>query len=68
MTSHGKRWATLLANIWKIFAILLEYSCKNDYKMLISELSKESQEDIIKLEAIVEWNNKVFMDKEVKMI
>ena len=58
----------MLATIWKIFAILLEYACKNDYKMLISELCKESQEDIIKLEAIVERNNKVFMEKEAKMV
>lgn len=36
--------------------------------MLISELSKESQEDIIKLEAIVERNNRVFLEKEQKMI
>lgn len=42
VTSHAKRRATLLATIWKLFAILLEYACKNDYKMLISELSKES--------------------------
>lgn len=68
VTSHGSWRATLLANIWKIFAILLEYACKNDYKMLISELSKESQEDIIKLEAIVERNNRVFLEKEQKMI
>jgi len=68
VTSHAKWRATLLANIWKIFAILLEYACKNDYKMLISELSKESQEDIIWLEAIVERNNKVFLEKEAWMI
>ena len=58
----------MLSNIWKVFAMLLEYSCKNDYKILIAELSKEHQEDLTRLEAIVERNNQLYMEKEDKVL
>lgn len=31
----------MITSIWKVFAILLEYCCRTDYRMLISEISKE---------------------------
>jgi len=33
-----------------VFSILLEYCCKTDYRMLISEISKEHKDEIEKLE------------------
>ena len=38
---HTQKKYTLITNIWKVFAILLEYCCRTDYRMLISEISKE---------------------------
>ena len=32
---------TIITKIWKVFSILLEYCCRTDYRMLISEISKE---------------------------
>jgi hypothetical protein len=32
----GKKYA-LITSIWKAFAVLLEYCCQSDYRMLISE-------------------------------
>lgn len=31
----------MITNIWKVYTILLEYCCRTDYRMLISEISKE---------------------------
>jgi hypothetical protein len=33
-----------------VFSILLEYCCKTDYRMLISEISKEHKDEIDRLE------------------
>lgn len=35
----GKRYA-IITNLWKVFAILLEYCSKSDYRLLISEISR----------------------------
>ena len=36
-----KKYAIVI-NIWKVFSILLEYCCRTDYRMLISEISRET--------------------------
>lgn len=41
---HTERKYTLIANVWKVFAILLEYCCRTDYRMLIQEISREKSE------------------------
>ena len=38
---HTDKKYTLITNIWKVFAILLEYCCRTDYQMLISEISND---------------------------
>ena len=38
---HTEKKYSMITNIWKVFAILLEYCCRTDYRMLISEISKE---------------------------
>ena len=40
----------MITNIWKVFAILLEYCCKTDYRMLISEISKEHKAELENLD------------------
>lgn len=40
----------MITNIWKVYAILLEYCCRTDYRMLISEISKEHKAELEKLE------------------
>lgn len=50
MEHTGKKFM-IITNIWKVFAILLEYCCRTDYRMLISEVSKENKADMEKLEA-----------------
>ena len=36
MTNSAKKFS-VITSIWKVFAILLEYSCKSDYRMLIAQ-------------------------------
>ena len=36
--------------MWKVFAILLEYCCRTDYQMLITQISKEHKSELEKLE------------------
>ncbi len=43
---HTQKKYTIITQIWKVFAILLEYCCRTDYRMLISEISKESEAKI----------------------
>jgi hypothetical protein len=47
---HTDKKYTLITNVWKVFAILLEYCCRTDYRMLISEISKENKAEMEKME------------------
>jgi hypothetical protein len=47
---HTEKKYTMITNIWKVFAILLEYCCRTDYRMLISEISKEHKSEIENLD------------------
>jgi hypothetical protein len=47
---HTERKYSIITAIWKVFSILLEYCCKTDYRMLISEISKEHKEELDRLE------------------
>ena len=48
---HTERKYSIITAIWKVFSILLEYCCKTDYRMLISEISKEHKEELDRLES-----------------
>lgn len=48
---HTNKKYTIITNIWKVFAILLEYCCRTDYRMLIAEISKENKSELDKLDA-----------------
>lgn len=43
---HTEKKYSMITNIWKVFAILLEYCCRTDYRMLISEISKEHKHEL----------------------
>lgn len=43
---HTENKYSIITNIWKVFAILLEYCCRTDYRMLISEISKEHKTEL----------------------
>jgi len=47
---HTDKKYTLITNVWKVFAILLEYCCRTDYRMLISEISKEHKAEQDKID------------------
>lgn len=47
---HTDKKYTLITNIWKVFSILLEYCCRTDYRMLISEITKENKAELDKLD------------------
>lgn len=48
--AHTEKKYTIITNIWKVFSILLEYCCRTDYRMLISEISKEHKAQLEKLD------------------
>ena len=39
--AHTEKKYTTITNIWKVFAILLEYCCRTDYTLLIQAISRE---------------------------
>ena len=40
--THIKDKFSIVTAIWKVYTILLEYCCRTDYRMLISEISKKN--------------------------
>lgn len=38
---HTDKKYKIITDIWKVFAILLEYCCRTDYRMLIQEITEE---------------------------
>lgn len=48
---HTEKKYTLITNVWKVFAVLLEYCCRTDYQMLISEISRNQKTEIERLES-----------------
>jgi len=44
--SHTEKKYTVITSIWKVFAILLEYCCRTDYRLLIQAISKEHKEEL----------------------
>lgn len=48
---HTDKKYTVITALWKVFAILLEYCCRTDYRMLIQEISLEHQKEMEHQEA-----------------
>lgn len=47
---HTDKKYTIITSLWKVFAILLEYCCRTDYRMLIQEISVEHKKEMKTLE------------------
>ena len=66
---HAKNKYTLLAQVWKVYSILLEYCCRSNYDMLIKEISTEHQKAMEEAEA--RFNEEIrqmnINEKELKM-
>jgi hypothetical protein len=48
---HNEEKYPILAGVWKVFAILLEYCCQLDYKLTITTLNIENRDEIDRIEA-----------------
>lgn len=48
--AHTQNKYTVITSIWKVFAILLEYCCRTDYRLLIQAISQEHKEELERLE------------------
>jgi hypothetical protein len=42
---------TIITALWKVFSILLEYCCRSDYRMLISEITTQHKKEMEDIEA-----------------
>ncbi|CAI2369125.1 unnamed protein product [Moneuplotes crassus] len=60
--------SNLMATIWRVYAILLEFCCKTDYDLMISEITRVSREEISDLKAKLEKLTTDFSEKEAKII
>ncbi len=49
LTSTAKKYGVVVS-IWKVFSILLEYCCESGYKMLVSQVTNQHKEDLIRIE------------------
>jgi hypothetical protein len=56
----------IIANIWKIFGLLLEYCSRSDFKATIRILEKEKSQAVFRLEQEIEKKNKLINEIEVK--
>jgi hypothetical protein len=48
---HSGKKTRVVTNIWRVFAILLENTCKADYRLLINEIMISNKTDMEDLEA-----------------
>jgi hypothetical protein len=46
---HSSQKYSLVSRIWKVFQVLLEYCCANDYKLMITQISQHHDEQIVEL-------------------
>jgi len=52
-----------MSTIWRVYAILLEYCCKTDYELMISEVTRLSQEENVQLKNKIEEITVEFYEK-----
>ena len=66
--AHTQNKGTLVSTIWRVYAILIEYCCKTDYNMVISEVSRDFQTKIAVLEKQIEVAKASYSEKEKAMM
>ena len=49
--THSDSAYSSVTNIWRVFSILLEYSCQSDYEMIIGSLDKTIKDEIEEFKA-----------------
>eukprot|EP00347_Sterkiella_histriomuscorum_P014662 403360026 len=59
-----KNRPAIISNFWKVYSILLEYCCKHDYRMQISEITEKHTEDMRNLEGQIQEKQVEFLEKE----
>lgn len=65
--AHATHKGILVATIWRVYAVLIEYCCKNDYNMVISEVTRDFQNQITELEKQIETIKFQAIEKEKAM-
>ena len=46
LVAHCQKKYSIITSIWIVFSVLLEYCCQSDYRMLISEITNQHEEEI----------------------
>jgi hypothetical protein len=64
MIEHSSYKYSLVSRIWKVFAVLLEYCCANDYKLMITKITKEHEDDIEDLKSDFDKKCQDFIENE----
>lgn len=54
----------LIANIWKVFGVLLEYCSRSDFQTTVSVLENEKKIFVEQLEMIIDKKEKLIQDME----
>ena len=54
----------IIGAVWTVYSILLEFWCKTDYKLLISQIAVDYENEKQKLKDVIERNTEMFMDRE----
>ena len=67
---HAQNKYTILSSFWKAFSILLEYCCKSNYQMMISQISTDHQEALERLETELRKESDMLKshEKELKLV
>ncbi len=53
-----------ISNFWKVYHILLEFCCRQDYRLLISEIANKHAIEVEELESEIESRCAEFIEKE----
>ena len=64
LISHCNRKYTIIISIGKVFSVLLEYCCQSDYRMLISDITKQHEVEIKGLQNSFEAKCEDFLNNE----
>ena len=59
-TKHSQ----VVGAVWTVYSILLEFWCKTEYKLLISQIAVDYEHEKQKLKDVIEKNSEMFMDRE----
>ena len=65
---RGKNRKLILATIWKIYSVLLQYVGKTEYSTIVTELTNAYQIDVQKLEERMEKNRSEYIKMKENMV